>query len=94
MERISNMIRDGIKPNLTSFTSINEIQDCDVTIIKVTISRGSKRTYHLSDKGLKPSGVYIMHSITSAPVSKEMIRQMIRDSDGTTFDKARSTIKS
>ena len=90
MERISSMIRDGIKPDLTSFTTINEIQHKDGTIIKVTVSRGSKRPYHLSDKGLKPSGVYIRHGITSAPASDEMIRQMIRDSDGTTFDKARS----
>lgn len=90
MERISSMIRDGIKPDLTSFTSISEIQHQEGTIIKVTISRGSKRPYHLGDKGLKPSGVYIRHGITSAPASDEMIRQMIRDSDGTTFDKARS----
>ena len=90
MERISNMIRDGIKPDLTSFTSISEIQNGDTTLIRVTVSRGSKRPYHLSDKGLKPSGVYIRHGITSAPASDEMIRQMIRDSDGTTFDKARS----
>ncbi len=90
MERISNMIRDGIKPDLTLFTSISEIQDGDATILRVTVSRGPKRPYHLSDKGLKPSGVYIRHGVTSAPVSDEMIRQMIRDSDGTTFDKARS----
>lgn len=42
MERISSMIRDGIKPDLTSFTTINEIQHKDGTIIKVTVSRGSK----------------------------------------------------
>ena len=90
MERISNMIRDGIKPDLTGYTAISAIQHKNVTIIRVVVSRGVKRPYHLSDKGLKPSGVYIRHGVTSAPVSDEMIRQMIRDSDGTTFDKARS----
>lgn len=90
MERISNMIRDGIKPDLTSFTLISEIQHEDATIIRVSVSRGSKRPYHLIDKGLKPSGVYIRHGVTSSPVSDEMIRQMIKDSDVTTFDKARS----
>lgn len=90
MERISNMIRDGIKPDLTSFTSISEIRDEDKTIIRVGVTRGSKRPYHLSDRGLKSSGVYIRHGVISAPVSDEMIRQMIRDNDGTTFDKARS----
>jgi ATP-dependent DNA helicase RecG len=90
MERISNMIRDGIKPDLTGFTTVSLIRDGNTNIIKITISRGIKRPYHLSDKGLRPSGTYIRHGVTSAPASDEMIRQMIKDSDGTTFDKLRS----
>ena len=90
MERISNMIRDGIKPDLTGFTAVSLAREGDCNLIKIVVSRGSKRPYHLSDQGLKPSGVYIRHGITSAPVSEEMIRQMIKDSDGTTFDKSRS----
>lgn len=90
MERISNMIRDGIKPDLTSYTSINTVLEQGKTIIKITVSRGEKRPYHLADRGLKPSGVYLRHGVTSAPASDEAIRQMIKDSDGTTFDKARS----
>lgn len=90
MERISNMIRDGIKPDLTNYTFIEAVRDGGKTLIKVIISRGEKRPYHLSDKGLKPSGVYVRHGVTSAPASDEAIRQMIKESDGTTFDKARS----
>lgn len=90
MERISNMIRDGIKPDLTSYTSINTIQDQNKSIIKITVSRGEKRPYHISEKGLKPSGVYVRRGVTSAPASDEAIRQMIKDSDGTSFDKVRS----
>lgn len=90
MERISNMIRDGIKPDLTGFTSVSLVHDGTATIVKVSVSRGAKRPYHLSDRGLKPSGVYVRHGITSAPASDEMIRQMIKESDGTTFDKSRS----
>lgn len=90
MERISNMIRDGIKPDLTGFTLISLIRDNGKDILKISVSRGSRRPYHLSDRGLKPSGVYIRHGITSAPASDEMIRQMIKESDGTSFDKLRS----
>lgn len=90
MERISNMIRDGIKPDLTSYTSIEKVIDGTSALIKVTVSRGARRPYHLTDKGLKPSGVYIRHGVTSAPASDEAIRQMLKESDGTTFDKARS----
>ena len=55
------------------------------------MSRGLKRPYHLIDKGLKPSGVFVRHGVSSVPATDEAIREMIRDSDGTAFDKMRST---
>ena len=90
MERISSMIRDGIKPDLTSYTTIERVVDNGVTLIKVTVSRGERRPYHLTDKGLKPSGVFVRHGVASVPASDDAIRQMLRESDGTTYDRARS----
>lgn len=90
MERIGNMVRDGIKPDLTAYTSIERIEDKDKTLIRVTVSRGQKRPYHLTDKGLKPSGVFVRHGVSSVPATDEAIRQMLKESDGTTFDRARS----
>lgn len=90
MERISSMIRDGIKPDLIPFTTIETIKIEGKDIICVNISRGGKIPYHLTDKGMKPSGVYIRHGVVSVPASEEMIREMIKQNDGTTFDKARS----
>ena len=54
------------------------------------MSRGLKRPCHLMDKGLKPTGVFVRHGVSSVPATDEAIRQMLRESDGTTFDKARS----
>ena len=90
MEKIGNMIRDGIKPDLTAYTSIERIKDGGKAIIRVSVSRGLKRPYHLTDKGLKPTGVFVRHGVSSVPATDEAIRQMLRESDGTTFDKARS----
>ena len=90
MERIGNMIRDGIKPDLTAYTAIETVPAEGKQLIRVTVSRGLKRPYHLSDKGLKPSGVYVRHGVSSAPATDEMIRQMLRESDGTAFDSMRS----
>ena len=63
IEQIGNMIRDGIKPDLTAYTSLEVVTDEGKTIIKVTVLRGAKRPYHLSEKGLKPSGVFIRHGV-------------------------------
>lgn len=90
MEKIGNMIRDGIKPDLTAYTSIERIEDSGKAIIRVSVSRGVKRPYHLTDKGLKPTGVFVRHGVSSVPATDEAIRQMLRESDGTAFDRARS----
>ncbi len=90
MEKIGNMIRDGIKPDLTAYTSIERIEDSGKVLIRVSVSKGLKRPYHLTDKGLKPAGVFVRHGVSSVPASDEAIRQMLRESDGTAFDKARS----
>lgn len=90
MEKIGNMIRDGIKPDLTAYTSIEAVSTEGKTIIRVAVTRGLKRPYHLSDKGLKPSGVFVRHGGSSVPATDEFIREMIKESDGTVFDKMRS----
>ncbi len=89
MESIGNMIRDGIKPDLTAYTNIEEIKEKNLSIIRVTILRGTKRPYHLNDKGLKSTGVFVRHGISSVPATDEMIREMLRESGGVAFDKSR-----
>lgn len=90
MERISSMIHDGIHPDLIPFTTIETIKIDSKQLIHVTVSRGGRPPYHLTDKGLKPSGVYVRHGVVSVPASEEMIRDMIRQSDGLTYDRVRS----
>ncbi|MDR0220226.1 MAG: putative DNA binding domain-containing protein [Lachnospiraceae bacterium] len=89
MQQVGNMIRDGIKPDLTAYSSIEAITESGKTIVKVTVLRGARRPYHLSDKGLKPSGVFVRHGVSSVPATDEVIRQLLRESDGVTFDKSR-----
>ncbi len=89
MAQIGNMIRDGIKPDLTAYTSIETMDEDETKIIRITVLRGVKRPYHLTDKGLKPSGVFVRHGVSSVPATDEAIRQMLRESDGVAFDKSR-----
>ena len=43
MEKIGNMIRDGIKPDLTAYTSIERIEEDGKAIIRVSVSRGLRK---------------------------------------------------
>lgn len=91
MLQIGNMIRDGIKPDLTAYTHIETLLENNTKIIRVAVLRGTKRPYHLAEKGLKPSGVYVRHGVSSVPATSEVIRHLLRDSDGDVFDKSRSS---
>lgn len=75
---------------MTAYTSIERILDDGKMLIHLSVSRGMKRPHHLADKGLKPTGVFVRHGVSSVPATDEMIRQMLKESDGTAFDKARS----
>lgn len=89
MEAIGNMIRDGIKPDLTAYTRIEVKKEKGGSVVHVTVLRGAKRPYHLTDKGLKSTGVFVRHGIASVPATEDMIREMLRESDGISFDKSR-----
>lgn len=85
--RITNGIRDAIMPDVTMFVRFS-IQDNKV--VRIEVSEGTNKPYYLKVKGLKPSGVYVRQGSSSVPASPEQIRQMIKESDGDTFEEMRS----
>ena len=93
IQQIANSIRDSIRPDITMFTNIELLKFEDKTYIKLVVEQGTKRPYYLSEKGLKPSGVYVRSGTTSAPASEDAIRMMIKATDGDTFETNRSLIQ-
>ena len=85
--RITNGIRDAIMPDVTMcvkyFIQGNKV-------VRITVNEGPNKPYYLKSKGLKPSGVYVRQGSSSVPASPEQIRQMIKESDGDTFEEIRS----
>ncbi|WP_330601727.1 RNA-binding domain-containing protein [Anaerocolumna cellulosilytica] len=93
MQQISNSLRDSVRPDVSMFTKIELLQEENKFLIKLTVSQGTKRPYYLSDKGLKPTGVYVRSGTTSAPASEDAIRMMIKMTDGDSFENNRSLIQ-
>lgn len=85
--RITNGIRDAIMPDVTMCVKYF-IQENKV--VRITVNEVTNKPYYLKSKGLKPSGVYVRQGTSSVHASPEQIWQMIKDSDGDTFEEIRS----
>lgn len=89
--QISNMVRDAIKPDITMFVHY-ETLDCNgKNVLGINVQRGTNRPYYLAKKGLKPEGVYVRQGYSSVPATDTAIRQMIKETDGDSFENMRST---
>ncbi|WP_317856019.1 ATP-binding protein [Chakrabartyella piscis] len=86
MLKITNTLRDSIRPDIMMFVKLEVIEIDGENIIKVSVSEGTRKPYYLIDKGMKPSGVYVRQGASKAPASEDAIRNMIKISDGDSFE--------
>lgn len=90
MLRITNMIRDSIRPDITMFTecAVEAIEGMPVVVL--TVQRGTARPYYLAGKGIRPEGVYVRQNASSVPASETAILNMIKETSGDRYEDARS----
>ena len=90
IEKAGASIRNAIKPDVSMYVTLNVEQVENKNIVTIRVQRGVSRPYYIAEKGLKPSGVYIRQGNSSVPASEDYIRQMIKETDGDSFEKLRS----
>lgn len=90
LEAVSSMLHDSIKPDILVHTHLSVETLEGKKVVKIVVSLGTRRPYHLKSKGMKSSGVFIRYGTSVTNASEENIRQMIMESDGTNFETARS----
>lgn len=88
--RVSNMVRDAIKPDLTMFLHYETLTVDGKKIVAVDIQQGTERPYYIAKKGLRPEGVYVRQGYSSVPATNTVIRRMIKETDGDHFEEMRS----
>lgn len=93
MQQVSNALSDSIRPDVSMFTNMSLLNEEGRFYIKLEVSQGTKKPYYLSDKRLKPTGVYVRNGTTSAPASEDVIHMMIKMTDGDSFEANRSLIQ-
>ena len=90
MLRVTNMIRDAIRPDVTMFTEVYLLEMEDKPVVAVNVQRGTARPYYLAAKGVRPEGVYVRQGSSSVPASETAILNMIRETSGDRYEDARS----
>jgi ATP-dependent DNA helicase RecG len=88
--RVTNMIRDAVRPDVTMFVNCDIEEMEGKSIIAVAVQRGTARPYYLAGKGVRPEGVYMRQGASSVPASETMILQMIKETSGDRYEDARS----
>ena len=88
--KISNSIRDSIKPDVTLFVDYQQEFIDDKAIIKVIVQRGKSCPYYLAGKGIRPEGVYVRQGASKVPATETSILRMIKETDGEKYEDVRS----
>lgn len=84
--RLTEKMRANIRPDVLMMVDVDVEHYDGRPVIVVTVQRGPKRPYYLTSKGLRPEGVYVRSGASSVPSSDTAILQMIRESEGDSFE--------
>ncbi|MGN0140768.1 MAG: RNA-binding domain-containing protein [Roseburia sp.] len=90
MLRVTNMLRDAVRPDVTMFMDCIIENVDNKNIIVLSVQRGTARPYYLAGKGVRPEGVYVRQGASSVPASETMILNMIKETSGDCYEDARS----
>lgn len=90
MLRVTNAIRDAVRPDITMFMECrNDLID-EKPIVCITVQRGTARPYYLHGKGIRPEGVYVRQGASTVPATDAAILRMIKETGGDSYEAARS----
>ena len=88
--RVTNTMRDAIKPDITMCMDCSCETMENKNIIKIAVQAGTAKPYYLAKKGIRPEGVFIRQGASSVPATESAILKMIKETSGECFEEARS----
>ncbi|NMA55108.1 MAG: AAA family ATPase [Firmicutes bacterium] len=80
----------SIKPAVSDLISYDIETVTGKKIVKIDVSKGTNSPYFLAEKGLCPAGVFIRKGSASAAAPNNVIRRLIKQTDGNVYEQMRS----
>lgn len=90
MLKVTNALRDSIKPDITMFLLCEKREMDGKNIVAVNVQKGSACPYYLAAKGLRPEGVYVRQGASTVPATRSAILKIIKETDGDDYETVRS----
>lgn len=90
MLKVTNAMRDSIKPDITMFLLCEKREMDGKDIVAVNVQKGTACPYYLAAKGLRPEGVFVRQGASTVPATGSAILKMIKETDGDDYEAARS----
>ena len=87
LDKISNKLHDSIEPNIDFLVALKTEKEENKDIIIVEVLQGTNKPYYIKSKGMTSEGVYVRLGATTQPANRDIIREMIIESSGITFEK-------
>ena len=88
--QITNAVRSSVKPDLSLFVDYQTEKIGNTAILVISVQKGTACPYYLAGKGIRPEGVYVRQGPSSVPATETAILAMIKETDGTQYEKVRS----
>jgi len=88
--KVSNSIRDSIKPDITLFIDYQQETVDGKILVKVVVQKGTSSPYYLTGKGIRPEGIFVRQGASTVPASETAILRMIKETDGEKYEDIRS----
>jgi len=88
--KLTNAVRDSIRPDITPFTASSFKMIDGKEIIVFEVQKGTSSPYYLAAKGLRPEGVYVRQGASSVPATQSAIIKMIKETDGDSYEDLRA----
>lgn len=87
-QRIIGFVRDLICPDAVLFTHVDIQELGGKEILVILVLEGTRKPYYLRKKGMTPNGVYMRLGTSSIPTEESTIKDLIKQTDGFSFEGA------
>ena len=84
--RCVQMLRDEIRPDVTSITSADVKTVGDKRIVEISVSEGPDKPYYLRNKGLRAESVYLRRGPSSVQSTESQFNAMVRSVKSKTYE--------